>query len=608
MLDMPLDARPGRPLVIDLFAGGGGASLGLSWAMGREPDAAVNHDPIAVAIHEANHPETIHYCQNVWAVEPIHVTGGKPVGVLWASPDCKHFSKAKGGKPKCQNIRDLAWIVIKWAKQVRPVVIFLENVEEFTDWGPLGPDKRPIEGKKGQIFQAWKRQLQRLGYRVQHRELRACDYGAPTIRKRLFLVARRDGLPIVWPKPTHGPGRSKPWRTAAECIDWSIPCPSIFERAKPLAENTLKRIARGIERFVVQAPRPFIVGAATPFVSTYYGPKSDAEVRGQRMDSPVNTVTTENRHAVVTPFVVKGNHTGPGYECFRGQDAREPLQTITQSPGFSLAACVLKHYGGVVGCEVGAPLGTVTSVDHHSLCTAHILRQFGRSVGSAADEPVGAVMPGGGGKTHVVTSHLIKLYGTCEHGADVREPMPTVTASGNHIGEVRCGLVDKYYGTGVAHPVDEPLGTATAADRFSLAEVRLAAMRDHCAEVRALLIRFRPRPAGFVLDDWDGLCADAWAGEVVLDGCVCRIVDIGLRMFVPRELFRCQGFPDSYKIDPVVDGKPLAKKYQTKACGNSVSPVVAKELAGANCAFLDEHFAVPPLLAGMEHAAHGVTA
>lgn len=422
-------------LVIDLFAGGGGASLGMSWALGREPDIAINHDPVAIAMHQANHPNTVHYCQSVWAVEPIHVTGGRPVSILWASPDCKHFSKAKGGKPKCQNIRDLAWVVIKWAKQVRPTLIMLENVEEFTEWGPLGPDKRPIENLKGTTFRAWRRQLQNLGYRVQHRELRACDYGAPTIRKRMFLIARRDDLPIVWPEPTHGPGRAHPYRTAAECINWSLPCPSIFERAKPLAENTLKRIARGIDRFVINSPRPFIVGVggregqsppagvdrpmrtmtakadkalAVPFVSTYYGPKSENEARGQRTDSPLATVTTENWHAVAVPFLA-----GAGGPAYGGKPrlADQPMGTLLAENHQAVATCILKHYGGVVGGRPDVPLGTVTGVDHHSLCTAHILRQFGHSVGSPADTPVGTVMPGGGGKTGVVTSHLVKLYG-----------------------------------------------------------------------------------------------------------------------------------------------------------------------------------------------------
>ena len=248
-------------LIVDLFAGGGGASKGIELALGRSPDIAVNHNPVAVAMHEANHPATLHYIQDVWTLQPTHATGGRPVGLLWGSPDCTHFSKAKGAAPRRDaKIRDLAWVLVKWARQVRPRVIIMENVEEFTTWGPLDAHGKIIDIQRGSTFRRFVRALQALGYRVQHRELRACDYGAPTIRKRLFLIARCDGLPIVWPRPTHGPGRAIPYRTAADIIDWSIPCPSIFDRKRPLAENTLKRIAAGIKRYVLDAAEPFIVG------------------------------------------------------------------------------------------------------------------------------------------------------------------------------------------------------------------------------------------------------------------------------------------------------------------------------------------------------------
>ena len=268
-------------IIVDNFAGGGGASLGIEQALGRSPDIAVNHDPEAVAMHAANHPTTQHLCGDVWEYDPVAVCGGRPVGLLWASPDCKHFSKAKGGKPVQKKIRGLAWVVVRWAKTVRPRVIFLENVEEFQTWGPLTEAGMPDPAKKGLTFQRWMRELRACGYVVEMKQLRACAYGAPTTRKRLFVIARCDGQPIVWPEPTHGAGRI-PYRTAAECIDWSIPIPSIFERARPLAENTMRRIARGIRRFVLEAERPFLVGHVAPtLIQTGYGEFGNVQQSGR---------------------------------------------------------------------------------------------------------------------------------------------------------------------------------------------------------------------------------------------------------------------------------------------------------------------------------------
>lgn len=262
-------------LYIDNFAGGGGASTGIELGLGRPVDIAVNHDPEAVAMHDINHPHTRHYCESVWDVDPRAITGGRPVDLCWFSPDCKHFSKAKGGTPVSKKIRGLAWVALRYAATVRPRVIMLENVEEFVTWGPITRDGRPCPQNKGRTFASFVNALRRHGYQVDWRELRACDYGAPTIRKRLFLIARRDGLPIVWPEPTHGDPASaevktkrlKPWRTAAEVIDWSIPCPSIFNRARPLAENTLRRIARGLQRYVIEAQQPFIVGNRAAWIT-----------------------------------------------------------------------------------------------------------------------------------------------------------------------------------------------------------------------------------------------------------------------------------------------------------------------------------------------------
>lgn len=363
-------------LIVDLFAGGGGASTGIELATGRYVDIAVNHDPQAVAMHETNHPQTRHFCEDIFEVDPVAVTKGKPVGLLWASPDCKHFSKAKGGKPVSKKIRSLAWVVVKWARLVRPRVICLENVEEFQTWGPLMGDL-PDPARKGETFRRWVAELEKLGYVVQYKELRACDFGAPTIRKRLFLVARCDGLPIVFPQPTHGKGL-KPYKTAAEIIDWSIPCPSIFGRAKPLSDNTLRRIANGVVRFVVNAQKPFVVkDCAKLLIQMGYGDNEGRRVLD--LNKPLGTVTSGgNKFALVSAFLAK-------------------------------------HYSGVVGTRVNNPVGTITTVDHHSLVTVGM-----------SDVPTD--------RTEEVRAFLINYYGTGMSSA-VNEPLNTCT------GHVHSGLV-----------------------------------------------------------------------------------------------------------------------------------------------------------------------
>ena len=325
-------------LIVDNFAGGGGASTGIELATGRSVDIAINHDPAAIAMHRANHPTSKHYCENVWDVDPVEACAGHPVGLAWFSPDCKHFSKAKGGKPVEKAIRGLAWVAVRWAKLVRPRVIILENVEEFTTWGPL-VGNRPDPKRKGQTFRRFVRALKHYGYKVEWNELRACDYGAPTIRKRFFMVARCDGLPIVWPEPTHGDpstlfvtsGMLNPWRTAAEVIDWSIPCPSIFARKKPLCENTMRRIARGLKKFVLDNPKPHIVDKRfAPFLIQYHGEQSDKDVRGQVIDRPLMTADASNRYGLVTAFLLK--YYGQG----EGQTLAEPLHTITTKDRFGI--------------------------------------------------------------------------------------------------------------------------------------------------------------------------------------------------------------------------------------------------------------------------------
>ena len=400
---MQLNLDVHNELIIDNFAGGGGASTGIELALGRRVDVAINHDPEAVAMHTANHPETRHYCESVWEVDPLEITQGRPVGLVWLSPDCKHFSKAKGGKPVEKKIRGLAWVALRWASKARPRVIMLENVEEFRTWGPLVIDgsgnARPCPKNKGREFNAFCNALRRQGYQVEHRELRACDYGTPTIRKRLFLIARRDGLPIVWPEATHGDPRNiatrakklKPWRTAAECIDFTQPCPSIFERARPLADATCRRIAKGIMRYVVEAAEPFVVGDAVPHVMTM-----------RNAGKP---------------------HTA----------ANEPTHTITAGGAhqFLVSAFLAKHYSGVVGSDLQNPIGTVTSVDHHSLVTANLIQTgYGERDGQAPraldiQKPLGTLV--GVQKHALVNAFLVKYYGT-DQDPGMTEPMHTVTA------------------------------------------------------------------------------------------------------------------------------------------------------------------------------------
>jgi DNA (cytosine-5)-methyltransferase 1 len=488
-------------IVVDLFAGGGGASTGIEQAIGRHVDIAVNHDPEAVSLHQANHPQTRHFVSDVFEVEPLVVTEGRPVGLLWASPDCKHFSKAKGGKPVSKKIRGLAWVVIKWAKLVQPRVICLENVEEFQTWGPLGDDGRPCPARKGMTFRRWKAQLENLGYTVEYRELRACDYGAPTIRKRLFLVARRDGQPIVWPAPTHGPGL-RPNRTAAECIDWSIPTRSIFERQRPLAEATMRRIAHGIKRYVLEAPQPYIVRIG------HTGHGDAGKARSVR--EPLSTVTSKAEHLLCSPTLIQ---TGYG----------ERLGQAPRVPGLD------------------KPLGTCVDGQKHALVAAFLAKHFGgepQAGKTAADlrDPSPTVLAKGGPQA-LVTSNLVKLRGTSSSAA-TPEPLATVSAQGTHHAEVRALLL-KYYGTDQDPQLSEPLHTVTTKDRFGLVSVH---------------------------------------GEDYY------IADIGMRMLEPRELYRAQGFPDTYIIDRGHDGRTLSKAAQVRMCGNSVCPPLAAALVRANYA------------------------
>ncbi|MGE7415852.1 DNA cytosine methyltransferase [Methylobacterium tarhaniae] len=665
-----------RDLVIDSFAGGGGASEGIRAAIGRDPDVAINHDRLALAMHRINHPDTHHLVEDVWHVDPRKTCGQRRIGLFWMSPDCRHFSKAKGGKPREKAIRGLAWVGLRWVKSLppwqRPRVVVLENVEEFQDWGPLGEDGRPCPVQRGATFREFVRAFEACGYAVEWRELRACDYGAPTIRKRLFLIARRDGKPIVWPEPTHGDprtkavraGRLEPWRTAAEIIDWSLPCPSIFDteeqiraawgiRAKrPLADATMARIAKGTMRYVVQAARPFLVrinhgdsrgrrdrgldepmptathhggdALVTPFVAqvnhgggeggrahsaeepapTLTGGRGEALVTpfitkfnrgatGHPIEEPLHTITSHASEThgggaaplgIVAPFLAPSFQEKPGHEP-RVRSVEEPTATITAGdnvPGHLVSGILVPRYGERPGQEprsrsVEEPAPVIVPTGNEgSLAAIHLTRQFGASVGSAADEPVGTITAGGAGKAgviaaflaqhnggmvgheaqepistisqkgaqqQVVAAHLLNLRGSDRRGGPVDVPAPTVSAQGNHAAAVYAFLA-KYYGEGLpSQPADEPLHTVTTKPRHGVV-------------------------------------------TVLVGGQPYAIVDIGMRMLTPRERFSAQGFRPDYVIDrgELEDGTivPLTLEQQGRMCGNSVVPALAEALVAAN--------------------------
>ncbi|UXP25084.1 DNA cytosine methyltransferase [Enterobacter sp. 155105] len=643
-----------REIIVDNFAGGGGASTGIELATGRSVDIAINHDPNAVAMHTTNHPDTLHYCESVYEVKPKIATAGRPVGLAWFSPDCRHFSKAKGAKPVEKAIRGLAWVVLRWGLDVKPRVMKLENVEEFKTWGPLlAGEMRPDPARAGETFEAFigmlttgisadhpalaecceflnisldseeaARLVKGLGYIVEYRELRACDFGAPTIRKRFFMVMRCDGKPIVWPEPTHGDptspavkaGRLAPWRTAAECIDWSIGAPSIFDRKKPLAENTLKRIARGIQRFVLDNPAPFIVKC--------------------------NHTTTKGK-----------------YDCFRGQALEEPLQTITKTHGYAIAVPHLtKFRTGATGQPVTEPVPTVTAGtsrrpggNGHALglveaaLAPFIARQFGASVGHGADEPSATITAGGGGKSQLVMPTLIQMgYGE-RPGQEPRvpglhKPLGTVVAGGGKFGLVAANLVKHYGGNyqGAGVGMDEPMHSVTTVDHHAVVAAHLMVNNtghpggevgkpthtittgNHHATVTSHLVKLRgtcrdgqrtdePMPtvtAGgmhvgevktlLAVNGYDELraqqaleflreyCGPDSTGLVTIEGVVYRIVDIGMRMLQPHELYRAQGFPEWYIIDRDYRGVKYAKDKQVARCGNAVPPPFAEALVRAN--------------------------
>lgn len=495
-------------LIVDNFAGGGGTSTGLEQAFNRPVDVAINHDPKALAMHRVNHPETRHYCESVWDIDPIQVTGNQPVGLVWLSPDCKHFSKAKGGKPVEKKIRGLAWVALRWAAKTRPRVIMLENVEEFKTWGDLAADGKPCPKNKGRTFKSFVNALKKQGYQVDYRELRACDYGSPTIRKRFFLIARRDGLKIQWPQASHGhpdsiqvqKGNLKPWRTAAECIDWSIEAPSIFTRNRPLATATMERIAAGIKKFVLDVEDPFVVNGIAPVLTEC---ANASNKRSMPIDEPLRTICAQTKgghHALIAPSLVVNTSNHPG------NHVSKPLHTITTGGHHGLVSAFLaKNYTGVIGSSAQEPVHTITAKDHNSL----------------------------------VVSHLSKMKNNCV-GQDLNEPIHTMTTV-NQFAEVRAFLTAFYGNEKDGNSVNEPLRTIPTRDRFGLVRVQ---------------------------------------------GQEYSIADIGFRMLQPVELFKAQGFPDSYIFDRGLDENDneirLTKTEQTRMVGNSVCPQLARALVEAN--------------------------
>ncbi|MFW3906707.1 DNA cytosine methyltransferase [Klebsiella pneumoniae] len=639
-----------REIIIDNFAGGGGASTGIELAIGRSVDIAINHDPNAVAMHTTNHPDTLHYCESVYSVRPKVATAGRRVGLAWFSPDCRHFSKAKGAKPVEKAIRGLAWIVIRWALDVGPRVMMLENVEEFKTWGPLlAAEMRPDPERVGETFRAFvgmlttgipvnhpalaecceflelspdsdqaKHLIAGLGYDVDYRELRACDYGAPTIRKRFFMVMRRDGKPIVWPEATHGDpkspavlaGKLAPWRTAAECIDWSIPAPSIFGRKKPLAENTLRRIARGVQRFVIESASPFIVKCNHTTTKGKY----DC-FRGQALTEPLQTITKTHGYAIAVPHLTKFR-TGA-----TGQPATEPVPTVTagtsRRPGGNghalgiVEAAIAPFLAGNGGSEYQAkprpldkPAHTILKESRACVVAPVIARQFGSSIGHRADDPSATITAGGGGKSQLVSAFLAKHYGGNYTGPGVGldEPTHAVTTVDHHAVVAAHLMVNN-----TGHPggtVESPAHTVTTGNHHAVVASHLVKLRGTCRDGQRTDAPMPTITAGgqhvgevettLAVEDYDEeraqqvlaflkeYCGADSTGLVEIAGVTYRIVDIGMRMLQPHELYRAQGFPDWYIIDQDYRGVKYAKDKQVARCGNAVPPPFAEALVRAN--------------------------
>lgn len=587
---MRYQADMNQEIFVDNFAGGGGASTGIEIGLGVTVAAAINHDPAAILMHKTNHPYTEHYQASVWDIDPREVCRGRPVAGAWFSPDCKHFSKAKGAALVNREIRGLAWITLRWAALVRPRVIMLENVEEFQTWGPVRKGK-PVKKLAGTTFRKFISQLRDLGYAVEYRELVAADLGAPTTRKRFVLIARCDGRPIVWPERTHAPrdseearsGKLKPWRSAAEIIDWSLPCPSIFESkaeilekyglkaVRPLADNTMRRIIRGVDKFTIRSGEPFIVqqkfqnaaqdigkplttvtavGAhelCKPMLAPLTVTNTSHSV-GAPAEEPVHTVTTAGNQVLVTPYLAECNHAGGGHIA----DPREPHKTITAKHTGGIVAPSLIQYHteqteGVRASGLGVPINTVDASNRYGLACANLVEYYTGGRPLDVTDPMHTVTSHD--REAVVAAHVVKFKGD-NLGSDPAEPMQTVTASAGR-------------------------NRACGGGTFALCKVWLCKTRDsglhRWPEVRALLNRY----CGYTLAEDELLLLE-------IGGAFYYIADIGLRMLSPRELYNAMGFPPDYIIDRDYTGKPYPKNEQVARCGNAVCPPLAAAVARAN--------------------------
>ncbi len=604
-------------IIVDNFAGGGGASTGIELATGHPVELAINHDPDAILMHKTNHPYTRHYCESVWDIDPREVCGGRRVGLAWFSPDCKHFSKAKGAALVDRKIRGLAWIVLRWAGTVRPRVIMLENVEEFVTWGPVRKGK-PVKSKAGQTFRKWKKQLEDLGYKVEHREIVVADLGAPTTRKRFVLVARCDGKPIVWPERTHAPrdseevksGKLLPWRSAAEIIDWSVPCFSVFaskqeikekygvNAVRPLAENTMRRVIRGVDKFTIKSGEPFIVecnhrgsghmmgvdkpvntvtgkytgGICSPVMAPFTFSNTGGSV-GADAGDPVHTIRTAGGQVLASASLMSIGQTGGGD---RVRDVREPSPTtVTKQEACVVVANLIQYHTeqteNVRANEANAPLPTADTSNRYGLTTANLVEYYGNGVPPDVNEPM-----------HTATSHdrealtlvhVQKYFGGVV-GEDANEPLPTVTTVDHNA--LCAAHVVEFKGQDIGQHPDKPLRTITAsAGEFAACHVYIARAdgRDlmHWPEIRSLLNKH----CGYTLADDEVLL-------LLIGGVYYFIADILLRMLTPRELYSAMGFPPDYIIDRDYMGNEYGKTKQVARCGNAVPPPLATAIVRAN--------------------------
>ncbi|MCH5340087.1 MAG: DNA cytosine methyltransferase [Acetatifactor sp.] len=565
-----------KHLIIDAFAGGGGASVGIEMALGRTVDIAINHDPEAIRMHMVNHPDTLHLTEDIFKVDLQKYIKGRHVALMWASPDCTSHSKAKGGKPREAGLRILPWAVYKHAKAILPDVIIMENVEEIQQWGPLDKQGYPIKEKKGQEYEKFISHMKSLGYDFDSRELVAADYGAPTTRKRWYAIFRRDGKPIVWPEPTHnknGTGGLKKWVAVSTVLDFSDLGKSIFGRKKPLADNTMKRIARGLNKFVFGSQDPFIINYK------FCNPPRSCE-------DPLTTITAVNNHymavPVVAPYMVQTNHGGNN---FRGQGITEPMPTITQKHGFGKVVPYIMQIGQTGFAKdrnrgMYEPLSTIVTKNEHCVVSPHIApmliqyhsEQSEKEVrGQTVEEPVRTIDTSN--RYGAVMAFLMKYYHTTT-GQSMLEPIHTITTSPGHFGQVSV----------LAVPIENLLADLDLSikDQNEINDVI-----QKCTWVSEFIIEYYGRGTGQSVDMplHTVVSKDKFALITVL-GNEYVILDIFLRMLTAEELKLAQGFPKDYIINRDVHFKPYPVSEQVKRIGNSVVPVMAQKLVEANCPYL----------------------